>query len=78
MDGEEAELLATSASSIDTLLKKGRVEVGVESGVDSFVLDGSEVGICMWNVMTDILLQITKSTDSVRLFGGGIVLPRLS
>ena len=78
MDGEEAELLATSASYIGILLKEVTVEFGVESGVDSFVLDGSEIGICMWNGMTYILSQITKLTDFVRRFGGGTVFPLFS
>ena len=75
---EEAELLAVSASDVDILLKEGRVEGGVEGGVNCRVPEGSEVGICMQNSMADVLPHVTISTEFERWFCYYRSLPRLS
>ena len=45
MDGEEAELLATSASYANIIFKENRVEGGVKGEVNGSVPDRGEVGI---------------------------------
>ena len=78
VDGEEAKLLAPRASYINIFLKEGRVECGVEGGINGSGPDGGEVGVCMQNSMTNLLPQVTISTDLERWLCGNRSLPRLT